>query len=75
MGPIHPVWALAAIHPRWGNMYTQSVEATIAGGVSFSSSTHSTHGSGHSPSRALLALSSACPPKLGEKRSLVHQGK
>ena len=19
MGPIHPVWALAAIHPRWGN--------------------------------------------------------
>ena len=18
MGPIHPVWALAAIHPRWG---------------------------------------------------------
>ena len=22
MGPIHPVWALAAIHPRWGNRYT-----------------------------------------------------
>ena len=21
MGPIHPVWALAAIHPRWGNRY------------------------------------------------------
>ena len=20
-GPIHPVWALAAIHPRWGNRY------------------------------------------------------
>ena len=19
--PIHPVWALAAIHPRWGNRY------------------------------------------------------
>ena len=19
MGPIHPVWTLAAIHPRWGN--------------------------------------------------------
>ena len=19
MGPIHPVWALAAIHPRWGD--------------------------------------------------------
>ena len=22
MGPIHPVWALAAIHPGWGNRYT-----------------------------------------------------
>ena len=22
MGPIHPVWALAAIHPRWGNRYS-----------------------------------------------------
>ena len=21
MGPIHPVWALAAIHPVWGNRY------------------------------------------------------
>ena len=21
MGPIHPVWALAAIHPGWGNRY------------------------------------------------------
>ena len=21
MGPIRPVWALAAIHPRWGNRY------------------------------------------------------
>ena len=21
MGPLHPVWALAAIHPRWGNRY------------------------------------------------------
>ena len=21
MGPIHLVWALAAIHPRWGNRY------------------------------------------------------
>ena len=21
MGPIHAVWALAAIHPRWGNRY------------------------------------------------------
>ena len=21
MGPIHPVWALAAIHPRWWNRY------------------------------------------------------
>ena len=21
MGPIHPVWALAAIHPKWGNRY------------------------------------------------------
>ena len=21
MGPIHPVWALAAIHSRWGNRY------------------------------------------------------
>ena len=21
MGPIHPVWALAAIHPRWGKRY------------------------------------------------------
>ena len=21
MDPIHPVWALAAIHPRWGNRY------------------------------------------------------
>ena len=21
MGTIHPVWALAAIHPRWGNRY------------------------------------------------------
>ena len=20
-GPIHPVWALAAIHPRWGNSF------------------------------------------------------
>ena len=20
-GPIHPVWAFAAIHPRWGNMF------------------------------------------------------
>ena len=24
MGPIHPVWALAAIHPRWGNRYCQT---------------------------------------------------
>ena len=22
MGPIHPVWTLAAIHPRWGNRYS-----------------------------------------------------
>ena len=21
MGPIHPVWALAAVHPGWGNRY------------------------------------------------------
>ena len=21
MDPIHPVWALASIHPRWGNRY------------------------------------------------------
>ena len=21
MGPIQPVWALAAVHPRWGNRY------------------------------------------------------
>ena len=24
MGPIHPVWALAAIHPGWGNRYVLS---------------------------------------------------
>ena len=23
MGPIHPVWASTAIHPRWGNRYHQ----------------------------------------------------
>ena len=26
MGPIHPVWALAAIHPRWGNRETLAVD-------------------------------------------------
>ena len=28
MGPIHPVWALAAIHPRWGNRYCHHVFAS-----------------------------------------------
>ena len=26
MGPIHPVWALAAIHPGWGNRYMYGFE-------------------------------------------------
>ena len=28
MGPIHPVWALAAIHPKWGNRYPSSAKQT-----------------------------------------------
>ena len=30
MGPIHPVWALAAIHPRWGNRYFGQFTAVAA---------------------------------------------
>ena len=31
MGPIHPVWALAAIHPGWGNRYL--IPALVGRGV------------------------------------------
>ena len=37
MGPIHPVWALAAIHPRWGNRYLlvddQTLQSPIQNGA------------------------------------------
>ena len=29
MGPIHPVWALAAIHPGWGNGSLARLSLTI----------------------------------------------
>ena len=33
MGPIHPVWALAAIYPRWGNRYVHIVSSGSQSGM------------------------------------------
>ena len=35
MNPIHPVWALAALHPRWGNRYTGSCTKGTGGPAKF----------------------------------------
>ena len=31
MGPIHPVWAVAAIHPGWGNRYNLRRKQLLGG--------------------------------------------